>query len=510
MQNLASRVFIGAILAVSLCVPSVVSGTTPPVSNFQGLWWNSPAGSESGWGINFAHQGDVIFASWFTYDSTGKALWLTMTANLVGTNQYAGTLYQTAGPAFSAVPFNPALVSVKAVGSGTLTFSDLNNGSFSYTVNGTTQTKMITRQVFGPLPTCTFGARSDLTSASNFQDLWWAAPAGAESGWGVNFTHQGNTIFATWFSYDVDGTPLWLSATASQTGVGTYSGMLYRTKGPSFDSVPFLPADVAVTAVGTLTLTFSDGNTAAFAYTVNGITQSKTITRQVFRGPGTVCQYAEGAWNGTTSLNETVLAVVLEGGTYYILHSQPGSATDAGVIQGTAGTDDGAFLSSDGIDFPIAQAEETDDRITRESVAGNYTPFSALQLTISDNGGDRSLAGSFVADSAQPGDLAGLAGTYSGISGHVGGRRPGTTFALTASGTFSGHNDICAFSGTMTPRRSFNAFDWTISASGASTCIFGRGPLSGVMYYDAGSNQVHGFALFPDRSDLFYLIGTKQ
>ena len=35
-------------------------------TNFGGLWWNSPAGSESGWGINFAHQGDQIFASWFT------------------------------------------------------------------------------------------------------------------------------------------------------------------------------------------------------------------------------------------------------------------------------------------------------------------------------------------------------------------------------------------------------------------------------------------------------------
>src|SRR6185312_17220634 len=28
--------------------------------NYQGLWWASPAGSESGWGINFAHQGDII------------------------------------------------------------------------------------------------------------------------------------------------------------------------------------------------------------------------------------------------------------------------------------------------------------------------------------------------------------------------------------------------------------------------------------------------------------------
>jgi hypothetical protein len=42
--------------------------------------------------------------------------------------------------------------------------------------------------------------------------------------------------------------------------------------------------------VGKATFTFSDGNNATFAYTVNGITQSKAITREVFVPPGTVCQ----------------------------------------------------------------------------------------------------------------------------------------------------------------------------------------------------------------------------
>ena len=85
-------------------------GSTGPgaVSNFEGLWWNSPAGSESGWGINFAHQGDIIFATWFTYDLTGKAWWLSMTASKTANNTYAGTLYQTHGPAFNAMPFSPA------------------------------------------------------------------------------------------------------------------------------------------------------------------------------------------------------------------------------------------------------------------------------------------------------------------------------------------------------------------------------------------------------------------
>jgi hypothetical protein len=261
-----------------------------PSENYQGLWWNAPAASESGWGINFAHQGDVIFATWFTYDATGKALWLSMTANKTAEDVYAGTLYQTRGPAFNAVPFSPAAVTPTVVGSGTLTFSGGNNGSFAYVVNGIAQNKSITKQVFGPLPNCTFGAEPNLALATNYQDLWWAAPAGVESGWGVNLTHQGDTIFATWFTYDGDGTPLWLSATAPKTGPGAYTGTLYRTTGPAFNAVPFIPANVALAAVGTLTLTFGSGNSASFAYTVNGVTQTKPIVRQVFRTPGTACQ----------------------------------------------------------------------------------------------------------------------------------------------------------------------------------------------------------------------------
>ena len=54
-------------------VPYNGPATLPPASlNFQGLWWNAPAGSESGWGINFAHQGDVIFATWFTHDAMAR------------------------------------------------------------------------------------------------------------------------------------------------------------------------------------------------------------------------------------------------------------------------------------------------------------------------------------------------------------------------------------------------------------------------------------------------------
>ncbi|HEX7272370.1 MAG TPA: hypothetical protein VF420_09490, partial [Casimicrobiaceae bacterium] len=202
---------------------------------------------------------------------------------------YSGTLYTTTGPAFNAVPFNPAQVKATQVGTGTLTFTDGNDGTFAYTVNGIAQMKSITREVFGALPSCAT-ATASLAAATNYTDLWWASPAASESGWGINFTHQGDTIFATWFTYNVDQTPMWLVVTAGKTGPGVYAGTLYRTTGPPFNALPFNPALVAATAVGTATFTFSDGNNATFAYTVNGVSQNKPITRQVFAAPGTVCQ----------------------------------------------------------------------------------------------------------------------------------------------------------------------------------------------------------------------------
>ena len=65
---------------------------------------------------------------------------------------------------------------------------------------------------------------------------------------------------------------------------------LYRTTGPPFNLLPFDPAAVAGTVVGNATFTFANGNSATFAYTVNGVSQTKTITREIFRAPGTVCQ----------------------------------------------------------------------------------------------------------------------------------------------------------------------------------------------------------------------------
>ena len=271
-----------------------INPTLVGTDSYQGLFYNAPAESESGWGINFAHQGDTLFASWFTYDTTGRASWFVVTANKTAPNTYGGTLYTTRGPAFNALPWDPSTVVATEVGAATFVFADANNGTFNYVIGAVNQTKTLVRQTFGALPICSFGAVADLARATNFQDLWWKHPATSESGWGINLTHQGDTIFASWFTYDQDGAPLWLVVTAPKTNPNVYSGDLYRTSGARFDA--FRSGDVISSKVGTATFTFADGNNATFAYTVqvagmaSPVTQAKAITREIFTAPGTTCQ----------------------------------------------------------------------------------------------------------------------------------------------------------------------------------------------------------------------------
>ena len=278
-------------LDAGAAVAGAMAGLAAAGVPVQGMWWKSPSLSESGWGINFTRQGDVLFATWFTYDLAGDGWWLSMSALRSGTapDIYAGDLIETRGPAFSALPFDPALVTRTVVGTATLGFTDLNRGTFSYVVNGIAQTKPITRFAFGPVPRCAYQLQPDVAAAHNYQDLWWAV-GGSESGWGVNLTHQGDIIFATWFTYDFDGTPMWLAVIAPRNAQGVYSGDLIRTTGPSFAAVPFDPALVQRTTVGTATFTFTNGNAGTLAYTLNGVSQTTSITRQLFAPPAaTVC-----------------------------------------------------------------------------------------------------------------------------------------------------------------------------------------------------------------------------
>ncbi|QJR10082.1 hypothetical protein DSM104443_01133 [Usitatibacter rugosus] len=249
--------------------------------NYTASWWNA---AESGWGVNVNHQGNIIVATLFTYDTDGTPMWLIMSrGERQADGSFLGDLYRVTGPVFNAQPwgsFNPV-----AVGTMKFTFASKTSAVMTYSVNGTQVVKNITPQEFGTRPDCDW-SDFDRTYAFNYTDLWWAA---AEPGWGINFEHQGNIIFATLFTYDAENKPRWyLLSRGARTSNGVYSGELYRTSGPPFNASPWTP--VTPIQVGNMTISITNGNKASITYSINGTSVVKDITRQTFASPHVQCE----------------------------------------------------------------------------------------------------------------------------------------------------------------------------------------------------------------------------
>lgn len=250
------------------------------VPNATGLWWRA---DESGRGTWLSHQGDTIFAVDYAYDAAGQPRWRTMIAVKRDDGTFTGDVYESSGPSFSAAGFDPQSVAPKLVGQGWLVQDDGNNVRVNMAEG---VARGLSRQTFGTLPLCSFGTTADPATSVNYTDLWWNP---AEPGWGINLAHQGDTIFAAWYTFAVDGKPLFLVGTLYKTDAATYAGDLYRATGPA-------GASMTATAVGTANIAFVNGNNGTLTTTVQlagmtaAMTRSRGITREIFSAPGVGCR----------------------------------------------------------------------------------------------------------------------------------------------------------------------------------------------------------------------------
>lgn len=133
------------VAAMSFCASAFANTFVPDLSD---LWYND---NESGWGVNVTHQREILFLTFFIYGTDGRASWYTGQATNVGQNQqgalvFSGGMYQFTGPWFGNF-FNPTLVNGR--NAGTVTFTAfLDSATLSYTIDGVTVNKAVTRQTF--------------------------------------------------------------------------------------------------------------------------------------------------------------------------------------------------------------------------------------------------------------------------------------------------------------------------------------------------------------------------
>ena len=293
-----------AALAFALLVPMLASaqynsyrnfdaGTAP---SYEGLWWNS---GESGWGLSVAHQGDVIFAVWYTFDRDGSPTWFVMpNAQLMGEDMGdmtgMGDMEMMMGmsvnpPIFTGALYRPSMLNGKLVmtevGLGTLMFKAKEDAVFAYTVGSVAGSKKISKMIYAPEgQSCALGGAKGATD--NYQDLWFNP---ADNGWGVNIAHQGNIIFGTYFTYDSTGKNEWyVVPDAMKTGAAAYAGTLARATGPAYDAA-WDASKVHVEAVGSGTFRF-DAPGASFNAVRGGVVQTRSMQRMQFAAPATVCR----------------------------------------------------------------------------------------------------------------------------------------------------------------------------------------------------------------------------
>lgn len=116
---------------------------------------------------------------------------------------------------------------------------------------------------------------------------WWNP---SESGWGMFTLDQGSALAAGWFTYDSDGEPTWflLSGVAPQAD-GSYRGDLLRFSGVPYPQIAGQAADPP-TVLGQGTLRFQSETAMTFAYTVNGQSTTKSLTRFGFNGKDLLCK----------------------------------------------------------------------------------------------------------------------------------------------------------------------------------------------------------------------------
>jgi hypothetical protein len=117
--------------------------------------WGNPG--EPAWSLNIVHHKvlvvngpgtDAVVATWNTFNASNAPTWFSLSGGSWTTGQsYTGVLHQTTGSYFGNA-YVPGQAVDSIVGSATLSFTDANNGTLSYTVAGITSSRAIIRKAF--------------------------------------------------------------------------------------------------------------------------------------------------------------------------------------------------------------------------------------------------------------------------------------------------------------------------------------------------------------------------
>ena len=130
-----------AALAAFVVVPAFAA------TDYTDTWWTP---SEPGWGINFAQNGNSVYATFYLYGNDSRATWFAALLTRDGTGErFTGPLNRTTGTFYGAPLWSGYTIS--GAGTATFTATSSTSGTLVYTIDGATITKSIERITLAPI-----------------------------------------------------------------------------------------------------------------------------------------------------------------------------------------------------------------------------------------------------------------------------------------------------------------------------------------------------------------------
>lgn len=204
-------------------------------------------------------------------------------------------------------------------------------------------------------------------------------------------------------------------------------------------------------------------------------------------GSTTTTGQAQGVYSGTTSLNYTFSSIVLPNDKFYAIYGTVSNNTLLlyGMVTGQGKSDAGTYT-----------ANVTDFFYTGVTFSGSidasYVPGSSFDGTYTEPGTSETYTGTALPasdfDYNTPASVSDITGTWNG--GLLDGSS--ATVTITSSGSVSGSDSGCSFSGTVTADNSNkNFFDVSLTFGG-SPCLLPNQTATGVgVEYLLSDNVTH-------------------
>jgi hypothetical protein len=261
--------------SIALVAFSLITSVHAQTSNYTDIWWNA---TESGWGISINDQTDQIFVAWYTYDTDGSQLFITMPGCTRSANGKfnrsvcEGDLYRTSGTPITQQNFVPGNTQATKIGEAMLTFTGNNTATWSYRVGSTSIVKPITRVPFGS------GFSNYPSDTSN---IYWQEGNG---GWGFSLAQHSNNYFGVIYHYDEAGKPLYLILSGDAAVNGTINNAkLYSTRssGSHYLSSTWRNTDITVTEIGNISFT-PNANSFNMTYRYKTSTFTRAMSKLQF------------------------------------------------------------------------------------------------------------------------------------------------------------------------------------------------------------------------------------